>query len=230
MIRLLLAFLFVILPASSAYANVPIGGLAFIAYPALALTSEPLFSLLAVIAIESAILILITRINVLKALLAVSFANVFSTLIGVLIAISGSMFVLYLIALFPFAMMFGGMIRKISDSTGVLPRFSDYSTVCVFLLQASVLVPGVYLIPLTSGHSPPGITEPSQALVLLSVISILIVGFVLSLISEAYVLLKLSRKIGLEAAIAKPVLFMNLASYLTLIVLFGQRAMEQMFS
>lgn len=219
-----IAALFFLLNVRQAYANVPIGGAAFLAYPTMSYLASSAVALFIVLVIESLIFLKIAKTKPLQTIFIVLAANLFSSLFGVLIVFSFSSMATFLIMLIPTAYILSNMLKSISKSLGHFTKSAKYSFIPLIFLLLLCLVDGILLLPATDVHMYKIRSEPNITIVLACSVAMITMGFLITIIIELFTVHKIKR---LQTSVSertqiKAVLLMNLASYVVLSVIYGE--------
>lgn len=220
---LFLASLFLI-PADMAYANVPIGAAAFLAYPTVSYLISSAVALVIAVTIESLIFWAITKLKPTEVILAVFSANFFSSLFGVVAVLSFSSSVLLFIMLFPMAYVLGRMLKTLCEETDKFPKAQKHHFMVSLIFLMACVVFGVLLLPATDA----GIHKFRGALSLNAMAAysagMILLGFSMTNLIEAYVVNKMlsSKREGAGMLIVKAVFAMNLGSYIFLSTIYGK--------
>lgn len=217
------SFILILLATSYAYANVPIGASVIINFPLIVYFSSYGLGLIAIILIES--LILKKELQLRSALTSILLAgkiNLFSFAIGLLIAISFSSGSILLASFLPGVFLFTFFSLKISKETQIFSKIPKPKlTFSVFYIAIGILT--LYLCSVLMPYTflkhgilnTEIITElPSVVVTVLSMFSLLFIGFIATCISEGYYLSRYTQR---KDKIISSIIKMNAISYLALI-------------
>ncbi len=215
----------------SAFANVPIGAAAFLVYPTISYFKSSAMALIAVIAIESLVFSRITKLNIAQAFIVIFVANIASSILGMAILAAFSSSFLFMILLLPLAWGLSKMFKFSSNKTSMYASAAKYSFVIFIGVELACLALGSILFPLTHANLRKYFAPPSMALAGISMISLVLIGFLLTLVAETYAVVKYHtyKNINVDKTTVKAVILMNLASYITLSVLYGATIMRNVF-
>jgi hypothetical protein len=223
LLPLLLASLFLV-PAEMAYANVPIGAAAFLAYPTVSYLISSAVALVIAVTIESLIFWAITKFKPTEVILTVFSANLFSSLFGVVAVLSFSSSVLLFFMLLPMAYALGKMFKKLCAETDKFYKARKHQFMIALVSLMACLVFGVLLLPATDAS----IHKFRGALSLNAIAAysagMILLGFSMTNLIEAYVVIKMlsSKREGVAGLIVKAVFAMNLGSYILLSAIYGK--------
>jgi hypothetical protein len=106
-------------------------------------------------------------------------------------------------------------------------RVAKYSFVIFIGVELACCVLGSILLPLTNATMKKYFAPPSMAVAAISTISLVLIGFLLTLVAETYAVVKyhMYKNINVDKTTVKAVILMNLASYITLSILYGPTIM-----
>ena len=212
----LIAAITLLMPAT-AEANVPIGAAFFLSIPLIAGVQSQGAVLLMVILIEWLAIHKMLQLSFLRSLYLSFLANLVSTILGILIvsAFSAGMLILLLI---PCAGALAHFLAHFSHGVPSLEKVAKHKLLTCMLFLGMFVVAvflGALLLPLTSSFYHGRMPAPNTGTVVAAFAVILVFGFVITVVTEGYVL---QRGISDDAipdrsAIAKTVFIMNLLSY-----------------
>ncbi len=218
--KMLILLLFIFCFASTAYANVAIlPVVTYMTFPlnVILMTSGWLFSL--IIVIEMFILQRTEKINLFESLKLSFLANLFSSFIGLCIAFSYLMGSFSLIGAAIGAHWFTSLFVDLSEKTGKFQTLAGRRKLCFWLFFIGGVLSaflGMLIMPNRGvyRHKNEFTTPDDIVIAMLGAVFLLVSGFLLSCISEGYLLAK---KISIDNPnIIRTVLFMNFASYVIL--------------
>lgn len=223
-IILLLLGLIFLSQAEMAYANVPIGAAAFLAYPTVSYLTSSAVALIIAVTLESLVFWKITQFKPLEVVSAVFSANLVSSLFGVAVVLSFSSSFLFFIMLLPMAYALGRMFKNLCEEADIFKKARKFHFIIFILFLFVCLVFGSLLLPATDSHmhklrgalSPNMIAGYSAAMILL--------GFAMTNLIEAYIINKMvsGDREGVCRLVVRAVLVMNLCSYIVLSALYGK--------
>lgn len=228
---LMLFFLFFI--HKSAYANVPIGAALVMAFPLLSMFVSWGLALLAAILIEGLFLKKMLNLNYLAAYKASVLANAFSTLIGIGIAIAYSSSFAFLICWIPGAILLKRFFRFLTEKIRYLENFAKrkfFSFVAFLGIGFLGMILGGLLLPWSHFGSAlyrGKIPAPNFFLIIPAFAMLLILGFLITLITEGVIIARLFPQ--KERNILRAVAVMNLFSYLALLLATGINILNFIF-
>jgi hypothetical protein len=205
----------------AAWADGGMGFLIFVPLPLLSVFTVRLtygFSLVLIIAIEALVLKLRGRFGWKKSIILSFVANIFSTLIGMgIFGVCETFSLIYITAaLFAGALLFAYMFNTIFRRTGyystlIANRFPNW----VFYVACFLAFPLLCIAAWLVGKAPATLTFRPSSLAALG--GLLIIGFILTIISEGFIVIRFVPKN--YPKIVSTVVLMNALSYIVLIAL-----------
>lgn len=210
------------------YANVPIGGAAVMAFPLVSLLPTWGMSLIAAILIEMLVLKRKLDVKCLEAGKLSLYANLFSTLIGAMIAGAYSSFIALLIFSVPASILLLKFFNVIRGKTGFLRNFKKIKILgllpfiaigVIGLFLGGLLTPKLY-------RFFPG-QEPSQSIKIISFCILLTLGYIITFLAEGFIIARC--RSGKSNKIVAAVVSMNLISYAVLLPIFILSVRDEIF-
>jgi len=215
----------------SAFANAPIGAAAFLVYPTISYIKSSAVALIVAIAIESLVFSRITKLNIAQSIIITFVANIASSILGMAILAAFSSSFLFMILLLPLAWGLSKIFKFSSNKTSMYASIAKYSFVIFIGVELACCLLGSILLPLTNATMRKYFAPPSMAVAAISTVSLVLIGFLLTLVAEMYAVLKyhMYKNISVDKTTVKAVILMNLASYITLSLLYGPTIMRNAF-
>ena len=215
----------------NASANVPIGAAALLAYPTMSYFKSSAVALMIAVTLESLVFHQITKNNFFKALILILVANVISSLLGMIIVTSYSSGELFFILFLPLSWLLSKMLKFSCSKTNMSSVLTKYSFGIFVVVLLACLVLGSLLLPLTNTHINKDFPAPNLFITTLCTACLLIIGFLLTVVTEAYTVIKYFdyKKAAVDKTTVKAVVLMNLASYIVLSILYGPMILRTIF-
>jgi len=227
-IALLLLGLLFLLRTETAYANVPIGAAAFLAYPTVSYLTSSAIALVIAVTLEGLVFWKITQFKPLEVFSAVLSANLVSSLFGVAVVLSFSSSFLFLIMLLPMAYALGRMFKNLCEEMDRFRKTRKFHFIIFIFFLFLCLAFGSLLLPATDTHMHE--LRGALSLNMISVYSaaMILLGFAMTNLIEAYIINKMvsGDREGVGGLVVKAVLAMNLCSYLVLSAVYGKSIFE----
>ncbi len=226
-------FLPLLFTCKVAYANVPIGAAFVMSFPVLSMFVTWGLALLAVILIEGFILKKKLDLNYVEAFNASFQANVFSTLIGIGIAVAYTSSVAFLVCWIPGAIVLQRYFKMLAEKTGCCVNFEKRKVVS-FMASLGIGLMGLFLGSLLSPWSHFGSAlykgkaiPPNYFLIIPVSLALLILGFMITLIVEGAIVARLFPQ--KQKKVVPVVVVMNLFSYIFLLLVTGLKVLRILF-
>lgn len=213
-----------------AYANVPLVPAGYLAgFTAFSIAKTSGLGFLIVILIEALVLQHREQIRFTESIKLSFFANILSTIIGVVLMMAySSSFAIIIIGL-PCVIIFTKMFRSLCKRSGFLEPFAASRTglaviSIVFTIIIVFIIPILALLTIPGHYSPPRVdaslefsSGSERVIAMLSAGVLLMTGFILSVISEGFLIIRhISKR---TSNLIATVVYMNLVSYLMLFII-----------
>ena len=218
----------ILLGVKKAYANVPIGAAAFLAYPTVSYLTSSAVALIIAVALESIIFWHITKMKPFKVFFTVLIANLVSSLFGIIIFILFSSSFVFFILLLPIAYTLSRVFKFICKEANYFHRTAKFSFIIFIIFIFVCLVFGTLLLPATDIHMHKIRGALSFNMIAIYSIVMIILGFAITNLIEAFVIIKMTAdyREDIGRLIVKAVLIMNLFSYVVLSAMYGKSIFE----
>ena len=219
----MLASLF-LLSAEIAYANVPIGAAAFLAYPTVSYLTSSAIALVIAVVIESLVFWSMTKFEPTRVLLNVVKANVISSLYGVVVFLSFSSSFMFFIMVFPLSYALGKNLKYLCEETQCFNKTRRFSIIIAFIFLILCSVFGSLLLPATDAYMHKRMGALSFNMIAAYSGVMILLGFIMTNLIEASVIIKTVtvEREGVGRLVVRAVLAMNLCSYIVLSALYGK--------
>jgi len=229
-ISIILAIAASLLICKEALANVPIGAAVLLAYPALSYFVSPAIALIVAVTIESLAFSQITKYNLLKTLILVFAANVLSSVLGLVIAMSYSSPEVFFISSFPISWLLSKMFKLSCSKASMLPRLAKYSFGIFELLLIACYFLGTPLLAFTDTHWRKTSSAPDLYVTIVCTVLLVMIGFLFTVVTEAYAIIKYRtyKNDIVDKTTVKAVVTMNLFSYAVLSALYGPAVIKNL--
>ena len=230
MISIMLAIAASLMICKEALANVPIGAAILLAYPTLSYFVSPAIALIVAVTLESVIFSQITKYNLLKTIVLVFAANVLSSVIGLVIAMSYSSPEVFFFSSFLISWLLSRMFKLSCSKASMLPRLAKSSFGIFELLLIACYFLGTPLLAFTDTHWRKTSSAPELYVTILCTVCLVMIGLLFTVVMEAYMIIKYRthKNITVDKTTVKSVVIMNLFSYAVLSALYGPTVIKNL--